>query len=213
MHNVRIDHVIFYAFHLQGMYQFDRKEQGPVTDDWFDIDAGAPGGASDDDIRLMMQTLLEERFGLKTHRETRQVEEYQLVKGKGEPKLKASTDTDPLSITIEQRTFRQRAGACSTSGWTEGAHTICHAATVDEIARAIEIVMRQPVVNQTGIAGTYDFNLLHTGLRPNRKPEDDAAPLPTMEEAVEKGLGLRLEKSKGPVEVLVVDHYERPTAN
>ncbi len=179
--------------------------------DWFDIDARAPEGATDDDIRLMMQTLLEDRFGLKTHRETRQVEQYQLVKGKSEPKLKASTDTEPYITTIERRTFRQRAGSCSTSLWAAGAHTICHTATLDEITRAIGSVMRLPVVNQTGIAGTYDFNLLHTA--PYRKREDDAAPLPTIEEAVEKALGLKLEKSKGPVEVLVVEHYERPTAN
>ena len=141
MHNVRVDHVIFYAFHLQGIYQVETKDQGQVAADWFDIDARAPEGATDDDIRLMMQTLLEDRFGLKTHRETRQVEQYQLVKGKSEPKLKASTDLKAyaMKVTIERRTFRQRRGAaCSTNtlGWRDSAYDLPCGATLDEIARA-----------------------------------------------------------------------------
>jgi uncharacterized protein (TIGR03435 family) len=67
------------------------------------------------------------------------------------------------------------------------------------------------VVDRTGLTGTYDFNLLHA--RSNGKDSEEAGPLPTFQEAVEMQLGLKLEMSKGPVEVLVVDHYERPTAN
>jgi len=211
MHGTRVFTMIYWAFHLHDGYQFADEEKGDVQWIWYDIDARTPEGTSDDDLRLMFQTLLEDRFQLKTHRETRQVAEFVLTLGKGEPKLKPAEDGDSLKLTIEGRTFKEPAGTCSGSLWVEGQHTVCHAVTMDQFARQLSGELRAPLVDRTGLTGTYDINLLHA--RTNGKDRDEAGPLPTLQEAVEKQLGLKLEMSKGPVEVLVVDHYQRPSAN
>jgi uncharacterized protein (TIGR03435 family) len=210
MHNTRVYSMIYYAYHLHGAYSIANWDQGPVSWDWYDLDAQAPAGASDDDVRRMFQSLLADRFKLKTHREMRDIPEYELALGKGKPKLAESTE-QPMKVTIEGRTITPRAGLCGTSFWQDGGHMMCQAAPIGKIAEELSALLKSPLVDRTGLTGTYNVHLRY--VPEERSMDANMEPGPTLEKAVEEELGLKLQKTKGPVEVLVVDHYERPTAN
>ncbi len=210
MHNTRAYTMIYYAYHLSGDYQIVGY---PMTADgllWWDLDARAPEDATDDQIRLMFQSLLADRFKLKAHRETRDIPEYELTLGKSKPKLTPASADRPMTVTIEDRTFTPAVGGCSVSLWREGAHMLCHAAPIEKIAAQVRNSLRSPLVDRTGLTGTYDLNLLY--MPEGRTPDPDQVPAPTLPEAL-KDVGLNLEKGKGPVEVLVIDHIERPSEN
>ncbi|HVW08029.1 MAG TPA: M56 family metallopeptidase [Bryobacteraceae bacterium] len=91
MHNIQPYSVIYYAYHLQGSYQMVGYQRLPDGWNWYDIDARAGAGATEDQVRLMFQSLLEDRFKLKVRRETRDVPEYELVV-KGKTKLTTSSE-------------------------------------------------------------------------------------------------------------------------
>jgi uncharacterized protein (TIGR03435 family) len=210
IHNTQLYSVLFYAYHLNGNYQMVGSTRLPDGWNWYDIEARAAASATDDQVRLMFQSLLEDRFKLKVHRETRDLPEYQLTISKGKPKLTASKP-GPMTVTIEGKTFTQREGACSTSGWQEGVHTICHAADMVTIAGQFSSALAAPVADQTGLQGTYDLNVLY--VPDDLQLKSDGPARPSLIDAIQAELGLKLEKTKGPVEVLVVDHLEKPSDN
>ena len=88
---------------------------------------------------------------------------------------------------------------------------ICHAATMDTILIEIRARMGAQVVDRTGLTGTYDLNVLF--MPDERKTVPDYVLVPAFPEALQETLGLKLEKGKGPVEVLVIDHMEKPSEN
>jgi uncharacterized protein (TIGR03435 family) len=208
IHMTHIFSVIVYAYHINGGYQL----VGPPNSDynWYDIDAKIGRDATDDEVRLMFQSLLEDRFKLKAHRETREIAQYELTIAKGKPRLTAS-GSGPMHITIEGRHIDAQPGRCGMSSWLEGAHLICHSAPMDQIATAIGSEVRAPVADRTGLTGTYDIDLLF--IPENRKPRPDDPPGPSLADALQTDLGLKLQKGKGPVEVLVIDHMEKPSEN
>jgi len=213
-HNIRVYTAIYYAWHLHGSYQMIGYPDTAVGTEWYDLDARVGREATDDEVRLMMQSLLEDRFKLKVHREMREIPEFELVIAKGKPKLTPSEGKEPLNVTIENRTLHIPAGRCSTSLWRDGAHTVCHSASFEEITRSVSSSKRAPVVDKTGITGTYD---IHFHFVPQEAkagvydtPEE---PGPRIEQSIQEELGLKLDKTKGPVEVLVIDHLEKPAGN
>jgi uncharacterized protein (TIGR03435 family) len=210
MHNAQLYSVIFYAYHLNGNYQMVGFTPLPDGWTWYDIEARTATSATDDQVRLMFQSLLEDRFKLKVRRETRDVPEYQLTiaQSKGKPKLAPSKE-GPLTVTIEGRSLTQPAGKCGTSLWQEGSHIVCHAADMATIVSQFSGLLAAPVADQTGLTGTYDMNLLY--VPDDRQLKPDAPPGPSLAEAIQGDLGLKLEKGKGPVEVLVIDHLEKPS--
>ena len=175
-----------------------------------DIEARAAANATEDQIRMMFQSLLEDRFKLKVHHETREIPEYELTIAKGKAKLTSAREADMI-LTIEGRTFPARAGACSTTLWREGNHIVCHAAGLETIASQLSGLLQSPVTDHTGLTGKYDLDVLY--LPDNRKLEADAPPVPLLVDAVQQNLGLKLEKVKGSVDVLVIDHLEKPSEN
>lgn len=156
----------------------------------YDIVAKAGTAAPRKEIRLMLQTLLAERFQLKLHRETRMLPVYHLVVGKGGQKLGAA------GLDADYRTF-------SSGGTLEATHT--------PMAVFAEVLSREtgrPVFDKTGIPGAFDFKLEYS---PDSSSNSNR---PSIFTALQEQLGLKLESQKGPVEVLVIDHAERlPTAN
>jgi uncharacterized protein (TIGR03435 family) len=211
MHNTQVGSVLYYAYHITGSYQlvgFDPNAL-PWEWTWIDVDARAPLNASDDQIRLMFQSLLEDRYKLRIHRETREIPEYELVDINA--KLDPSHATDnPMPITVEGKALKIPSGKCSISGWLDGDRMICHAAPAERIVAEISSSLRSPVVDRTGLTQTYDVNLLFAS--ENRKLPEDQTPAPSLEDAI-RDLGLKLKKGKGPVEVIVVDHVEKPSGN
>jgi len=164
----------------------------------FDIAARGTARKSStlDEERSHVRELLEDRFGLKTRRETKQLPVYLLVVAKGGAKLRANT-------------------APSGSGTRKSCgHLAGTLITADVLATVLSRHFERDVLNRTGLQGKYDFQLDWT---PDSGPcptADGAAPVrPSIFTAIQEQLGLKLEASKGPVETLVVDRVERPSAN
>jgi uncharacterized protein (TIGR03435 family) len=154
-------------------------------------------------VRLMLQALLMERFKLAAHREKRDVPGYALVVSKSGAKLKAAKEDEVTGAALNGyvRTFRK----------------LPVAALVNLISNAA----RQPVIDNTGLKGLFDFAIDLT--HPENDPLQTAAAGITatnpdnafarLSAAVEEQLGLRLEPRRIPVENLIIDHAERPLAN
>jgi uncharacterized protein (TIGR03435 family) len=210
-HNTQLYTLIYYAYHLTGSYQmvgFQGYGNDPAS--WFDVEARTGVAATDDQVRQMMRSVLEDRFKLKTHRETRNLPAYELVPGKGKPALAPASDK-PMSVTIEGRTFTQLDGACGTSSWTDGNHMVCHGAGMDKITDQLRSLLKSPLVDRTGLTGTYDLHLRYV---PDERALDPSIePGPSLAKAIQEDLGLVLQKATAPVEVLVIDHVEKLSEN
>jgi uncharacterized protein (TIGR03435 family) len=210
MHNTQPYSLIYYAYHLHGSYQMLGYVRLPDGWNWYDIDARVGGYATDGQVRLMFQSLLEERFKLKVSRETRDIPEYELVIARDKPRLTLSGDK-PMKVAMDGRTFAQSAGSCGTSSWRDGLHIICHAATMETIATEVGARLQAPVADGTGLTGTYDLNVRYAP--DDRNFDTDVEAGPTLSDALREELGLKLEKGKGPVEVIVIEHMEKPSEN
>jgi uncharacterized protein (TIGR03435 family) len=144
----------------------------------------------------MTRTLLTERFKLTMHRETREVPVYALVIAKNGPKLKkAATDGDDgLSVNAHGYVAKQTS--------------------VELLARQLQAQVGRIVLDRTGLAGAYDFKLEFTPQRALGNAGDGSEPAgPTIFTALQEQLGLKLESSKAPVEIVVIDHVEKPSEN
>jgi uncharacterized protein (TIGR03435 family) len=156
----------------------------------YDIIAKTSPNATQADLRIMLQALLAERFGLAIHRETKEASVYALVAPKGAAKLKAATGDQRLPVIF------------APPARLEG-----HGSTMPALALALTRSAGRKVVDQTGISGAFDFTL-------NYSANDGADGAPSIFTALQDQLGLKLEPQKGQAEILVVDHVERvPTAN
>ena len=210
MNNTRIFALVNYAYDITATYQVDGYERFAESWKWYDINARIPDGATDEQVKLMVQSLLEDRFKFKTHREKRQITQYALVVDKDRAKLSPATE-GPMELTIEGRVFKPGAGTCGVSLWKEGARWACHAVSIDKIVATAGQMMKAPVVDRTGLNGSYDVNVRF--ITDERRRDPDAPFGPSFEEALREELGLRLEKGKGEIEVLVIDHMEKPSEN
>jgi uncharacterized protein (TIGR03435 family) len=148
----------------------------------------------------MLRELLADRFKLVVSQESRMLPVYDLEVGKGGPRFKESS-----------------AGAQEAGGSHDG-YIAMHAISMSTLANIISGTLQSPVSDKTGLKGKYDVTLTWTGeealgmLAKYHKdlPSDSQE---TIFEAVEDQLGLKLVQSKGPVQVIVVKHAERPSTN
>jgi uncharacterized protein (TIGR03435 family) len=200
-----------------------------VESDRFEIDAKATGGADRAQIMTMLQSLLEERFQLRSHRETRQLPVYELVAAKGGPKLPpakagdcSSADAPPPPGRGQPMAFP--CGRVGIQGESSGARMEGRQVAMVEFLRMLAGLMGRAVLDKTGVTGTFDVHLkfapdsttagLSAMAPPGAAPPADISPEnPSIFSALQEQLGLKLESAKGPVEVLVIDHVERPSAN
>lgn len=193
--------LVGYAFNLKNYQVSFTQANSPLPGTAYDITAKAPGGSvpTPDQFRQMLQALLADRFKLKAHREMREMEVYALVAGKNGPKLKpSSSEANPMGyMRVEGRNY----------------HATRAKATMDDVVQAIRnSFLDRPVVDHTGLSGTYNLDLIYTpDIRSNRgEPDPNDISIFT---AVQEQLGLRLEAQKEPVEVLVIDSVEKPSDN
>jgi uncharacterized protein (TIGR03435 family) len=205
MHNVQLGTAFLYAYDVP-FWQMEGNLRLPDGWNWYDIEAEAPASTSDADLRLMFQSLLEERFQLKVHRETREIKGWNLVIGKGGSKLKAA---NPESvIATEGRPTGD--GASLIAGFNDGLHLEGKDVTTDQLASSISAQLKGPVRNMTGLTGKYDYNVAFARDDSNAA---DITSAPRFDDALQSELGLKLEPTKEPAEVVVVDHIEKPTPN
>ncbi len=102
MHNTQLYSVVFYAYHLNGSYQMAGFTPLPDGWNWYDIEARAATSATDDQVRLMFQSLLEDRFKLRVHREQRDIPEYQLTVARGKARL-APSKAGPADVNHRRK--------------------------------------------------------------------------------------------------------------
>jgi uncharacterized protein (TIGR03435 family) len=200
----------------------------------FEITANIPAGATEGQLRLMEQNLLAERFKLAVHFVKKEMQTYEMTVGKDGPKFKewddvlARTDGDaPLSGTPKSAAdlrLWSRSDAVEFGG-RGGRRSLRAKKSMDALAGWLSASFGRPVIDATGLTGEYDIMLdfvQEPPARPAFIPHDDGpapeppvlAAGPTLLNAVQSQLGLKLEPKKGIIDVLIVDHVERvPTDN
>lgn len=193
----------------------------------YTIDAKAEGSQSRETmLGPMMQTLLEDRFKLKVHRESKEVPVYELTVTKGGPKLQASTEAGCVAFDADKElSLPQGKHFCGVliRSVTPSVPTALYGATMADLCRGLTRLVGREVIDNTGIAGAFDIRLelSRADLFPLARmvPSDGDAPATATDPsgssiftAIQK-LGLKLEPGKGTGRFLVIDHIERPSAN
>jgi len=204
MRNLALRRMILIAWDLQD-YQL-AGDPAWVGSERYDVEAKANGGASVQQMEQpMLQALLQDRFRLQAHREKRQLPIYELVVAGGGAKLPRSREgscadscgfhltTDGLNRTLDGKgvTMEMLAG---------------------NLSRTYNSSLGRNVVDKTALSGAFDVHLAWTIDPLNADPAAELA-APSIRAALQEQLGLRLEAAKGAVEVLVIDHIEKPSAN
>jgi uncharacterized protein (TIGR03435 family) len=192
---------------LQAAYQVSRFDvSGP---EWlgrrrFDITARSVGPATKEQLMLMLQTLLAERFAVRLHREPREMRAFALTVRRGGPKLTAGKP-DGLADVVAA---------------SDGTELKNH--TMEQVAHYLSrLPIGLPVVDTTGIAGRFDLHINLAALSDGKKPENPAGPsqspgdaLSTIVNDALQSYGLELRSRMLPVKVLVIDEARRePTPN
>ncbi len=204
--NTSLSDLIGFAYGLQAR----QIAGGPAwaETDKYDLNAQPDGEGQPNDRqwKIMMQKLLADRFKLKFHREKKELPVYAIVVAKSGPKLTRS-EGDPNGLPS---LFFRGLGVLPARN-----------ATIADFAGLMQTtVLDRPVVDQTGLSGRYDFTLTWTpdefqfpGLGVKIPPPSDNAVAPDLFTAMQQQLGLKLESTKAPVEILVIDSVEKPSEN
>jgi len=170
--------------------------------DRYDIVAKAAGPVPVSQVKLMLRSLLEDRFKLTIHRETKELSVYILTVAKGGPRFQPSADDGPMSAAPKGGSLQYRR--------TSMAYL---AGSVFSNLPSLGC----PVVDRTGLDGIYDFSLkLFDPDSANGETGPKGDMLRQMDNGLSaslKGLGLKLESQRSPVEILVIDHVEKPPEN
>ncbi len=198
MQNVSLKKVMLNAYGIPDDREYAVDGPDWLTGEHFDVDATFPADTPQPQIRVMLQTLLAERFKLTLHRETRQLPMYALVVAKGGLKIHPSEGGDGKTSA--------RPG-----------HFEATKITMQKLADLMARQAGLPVTDATGVSGVYDFTLDWSPTADLKLGAGDAGGNdqgPSFFTAIQEQLGLRLESRKGPVEVMVVDQMEKmPTEN
>jgi bla regulator protein BlaR1 len=190
----------------------------------------------------MMQSLLEDRFHLKIHRETRSGPAYELTVAKGGPKLplnagSCDVDVPAAAAPRDPNTGRpdpnfKTHGRAPTPGPGQPCHfvlslndgpnrlLVTRGMTMDEFSGWLYHMTDHTIVDKTGLTGKYDIRMEYLPDQPARAtPGDDpsesadAQPEATLSTAIQQQLGLKLASVKGTRQIIVIDHIERPSGN
>jgi uncharacterized protein (TIGR03435 family) len=163
---------------------------GWLNDVHVDIVAKFPPDTKDSDHPAMLRTLLEDRFKLAVHRETKELPGYALVVAKGGFKLKP--------VEVDDDDTRHQGGRIQTLS----AKGTSMATLADLVSRYLNIL----VIDKSNVAGVYNFDLRWST---EDSPAETVDQPPTLPVVLEEILGLRMQPQKVPVEVIVVDRVER----
>ncbi len=158
-----------------------------------------PGNPNQKQAQILTRKLLAERFGLKAHKETKEMAVYAILVAKGGEKM-ARSEGDPNGAPDENESSNGGQVTMRMMNMSMG-----------EFAPDLAFFLDRPAVDQTGLTGRYDFQVKWTA-DDSRAPTDGSAP-PGLFTAIQQQIGLKLEPVKAPVEVLVVDAVERASAN
>jgi uncharacterized protein (TIGR03435 family) len=204
-----LSYLISYGWHLQFPFISGAIPHASI----FRVDAATNPDATEDQVRLMFQSLLKERFKLVTHRVTKEADGYALSVGKSGLKVKEAKAGDtppPLPEWVRNVSVAAFEGSISATLPEKGVTEVTgRRVSISRLVDTLRQVLGGKMVwDQTGITGDYYFAFRYAS---DDNPEVDA---PSLASALRENLGLELKKQKGPVEMLVVDSMEKePTAN
>lgn len=196
-----IDQTIQFAYSLKSYQEPKLPTWAEGRDGYYDIEARTAAPVTEAQCRKMVRTLLADRFKLSAHWETKMTSVYELVLSKSGPKMMKAADSDQtrgvfISMNGQQIT---PLGAPPTG------------LTMDQLAERLAAYGAQrPVIDKTGLEGLYKITLSF-GVTP--RGAEAPSEYPELLTAVQEQLGLKLQDAKDPLEVLIVDHMEKPDAN
>jgi uncharacterized protein (TIGR03435 family) len=208
--NVPLKSLIQYAYGVNG----DQILGAPawVGSEHYDIEAEVDEAEADwlhalrpEQQMLLLKPLLEDRFKLQVHRETRLLPAYELVVARNGPKVKQATPDETYPNGFKSPDGAARPGTFFLKQGQQDQLTF-QGLTMARLAQLLSKQVGGHVVDKTGLAGDYDFTLQWA-------PEDNPGAGPSIFTAVQEQLGLRLKSGKLPVECLVIDHVEHPSPN
>ncbi len=235
--SVPLNFYIYFAYKLAPFEATNMRAQLPKwANDGYAINAKAEGNPTKDQIRLMMQSLLADRFKLKVHFETKEVPVLAVTPvkpGRLGPKLIPHSEGLPCPDSFQEDkpftpisppkpgvAWPAQCGTTAQIGNRDGTWLGSRNTTMELLAKSLfnpQFGIDQPVVDQTGLQGRFDFILeLPAGmisLGPKPPNPDDPAPEPIFRKALREQLGLKLERSRGKVRMLIIDHVEKPSEN
>lgn len=195
---------------------------GWIASDRFDIVAKTPANTSVDQLTAMLRALLEDRFKLALHRETRELPIYALVVPRADGKLKMQRSEADCAAMMTRPgppigpPAPNERPVCGMNSTRPG-QILAGGLTMADLARRLSQILGRVVEDHTMLTGGFDFDLEWTPdqppplLGPQAPGYDPNGP--SLFVAVQEQLGLKLEARKGPVDVLVIDHVEKPEEN
>jgi uncharacterized protein (TIGR03435 family) len=206
MRNVSFRSSIRWAYHVM-----DYQINGP---DWlgnerYDIAAKSAAPVTEDQLRVMLQGLLADRFKLTLHRVTKELPAYVLVVAKNGPKFKESTEDGEMSVRPDQGRLQ----------------VTVQRAPVSQLVDGLSQMLRAPIIDQTGLKGKYDVTIDVAKYIPDMEAARKSAaeggagaaaldPVPIIMNGLQEELGLKLESRKVPLDLLIIDRAEKvPTEN
>ena len=211
---------------VAGAYNGLRVDGGPawIDTDRFDVNARADGERSPAEIALMLQALLADRFKLTVHTETHEMPVYVLTAARTDRRLGPKLHESDATCAKDARNFLPGGvlGSSPACGdFRLGARALtARGMTMPRLAGLLRDRVGRPVLDRTGLESTYDLEIEWSndlGLRQAPPGSAGAAELTpdgvSLFTALQEQLGLRLQPSRGPVDVLVVDRAEPPTPN
>ena len=215
--------IIRYAYQLEPFQQIEGASR--LLDDRFDINAEVPAGTPSDVSRLMLQTLLAERFSLRVRWTTRDQPIYELIAVRPDkrlgPQLKPSTRDCDAWLAQFRREHPDGGQAvkalspkpiCDMTVYPFRASILGDTRTMADLARELSRIplVGTAVLDRTGLTGRFDFELSFFPGAAAAAVLPRADGQPSLFAALDEQLGLRLQRTRGPVRVLVVDRVEPP---
>jgi bla regulator protein BlaR1 len=219
--NATLMRLIRQAYGLSVLYKGDDGRvvgaPGWADSDSYDIDAKMDSSVADELKKLkpldrnlarqrMLQVLLADRFKLVVHTETKEFPVYVLTLAKNGPKIREAKAGDTY-----ENGYKLPNGKPSGAGFNsdEEGKVSAQGVTTENFAQWLSRQVGRTVIDRTGLTGRYDFALSWT------KDDDDSAGAggPTILDAIQQQLGLKLESGTGPLEIIVIDHAEKPSVN
>lgn len=187
---------------------------GRNCDSTYSIEATFDAAATDDQVRLMVQSLLRDRFKMRAHRVTTEADGYALVIGKSGLKIKEAkvADEPPSMPEWVKDASSALKGESYISATIREVGVIAitgRRVSMSQLAGTLQRSMNMPVWDRTGLSGNYYFAFRYMEFL-SADLETDA---PSLATALQENLGLKLEKQKGPLEGLVIDYLEEPSEN
>jgi len=205
----QLAYLLGYAYHMEWWrISGDTSTFGSI----YEIEATMNPQATEDQTRLMLRSLLIDRFKMAIHRETREADGWALTVAKGGPKIQEASEGElpPLPDWMQGRSAdpARMEGLVVAGLPAKGVGVITgRRVTMLQLTETLQRLLSTAVLDQTGLPGKYYFALRYA------REDDPDVPYPNLFGAIRE-LGLRLDRHKGPVEMLVLDHIEKiPTEN